>query len=412
MTSTAICSCRYGSLDVLIVESGPGPEAPGHRLGQNERADAPPLASLDQLELVDFRCFSHAVVQPDPTGVTVLNGPNGSGKTSILEAVGYLARLRSLRGVPRDALVRTGSQRAYVRGELTAGHRQVLIEAEIGVAGRSRTQVNRQAIRSRRVLAENVVVSTFSPNDLELVQGGPSWRRDFMDDAAATLDPRAAAAQDDYERAVRQRNAALRQCNGRPDPSIDQTLDVWDQRLGQAGSVLGQARRELLADLQGLVNQAYQVLSRGQGQVRLEYQASWDGPLTAALAATRKEDLRRGTTSVGLHHDDLQVLLAGRDARQQASQGEQRCVALSLRLGVHQLVASRRQMTPILLLDDVFSELDPARTRALVEAVPPGQTLLTTASPVPPDLRVARVIDVATLHNHDDLSPDLLGKDP
>ncbi len=362
------------------------------------KAGAAGTQALVDLELRDFRCFEQVHLQPATEGITVLTGPNGSGKTSLLEAVGYLALLRSFRTAQRESLVRGEADRAFLRGSLVDAERRLLIEAEIARAGRSRALLNRQPVQSRKVLAEAVSVSIFAPEDLDLLQGGPAARRQLLDEAAVALRPAVMASQEQFERAVRQRNAVLRQAGGQESTDIGRTLDVWDDRLAASGSEVRVAREGLLTALRPLVERAYRRLTVGsdaaEAEVSLGYRGSWEGSLLEALRASRHADLRRGSTGVGPHHDELEIRLAGRDARQQASQGEQRCLALALRLGVHEVVTIERGVAPLLMLDDVFSELDPLRSRALVGAVPPGQTLLTTASPLPPDLEVSKVVDV------------------
>lgn len=361
--------------------------------------------TLRRLHLLDFRSFAEATFEPDPEATTVLWGPNGTGKTTVLEAVAYLSTQRSFRGAPREAIVRTGCDRAVLRAELDREGSPVLVEAEVATTGRSRAQVNRQAVRSRRDLAEAVPVTVFCPDDLGVVQGAPARRRDLLDDALALLDPPASAAADEVERALRQRGALLRQAAGRLTAEVAVTLDVWDERLAAAGTALAHAREELAASLVPYVEGSYAALSAGpdgpgEGRgtpVALFYHRSWEGELGAALAAVRREDLRRAATSVGPHRDDLLLAIAGRDARLQASQGEQRCLALALRLGVHRLVTARSGVVPILLLDDVFSELDPFRSRALVHELPTGQAFLTTASPLPEGVSVAATVDVRRL---------------
>jgi DNA replication and repair protein RecF len=370
------------------VEPDPAPQGP-----------AASALVLIQLSMKDFRIFADAVVEPSGEGTTVLSGPNGSGKTTVLEAVAFLGSQRSFRGAPRDAMVRGGCERGYVRGELNDGGRKVTVETEITRGpGESRAQVNRQRAR-RADLAAAVPVTVFSPDDLAVVQGGPAARRGLLDDALASLDRRAATAVEDTDRALRQRGALLRQAAGRRSPEIEATLDVWDERLATAGTALVAARRSLLEELSPLAEEAYKVLadSSDSAGVRLRYEQSWDGPFDVALAERRREDLRRGATTAGPHRDDVAVELAGRDSRVQASQGEQRCLALALRLGVHQLLTARLGHPPILLLDDVFSELDPDRSRALVRQLPRGQSLLSTAVPLPEGMDVALVIDVRRL---------------
>ncbi|HVX20812.1 MAG TPA: DNA replication and repair protein RecF [Acidimicrobiales bacterium] len=368
--------------------------------------------SLRRLRLTDFRIFADAELEPDPDGTTVITGPNGTGKTSFLEAVAYLGTQRSFRTTAREAMIRAGADRAILRADLDHDGLPLLVEAELA-PGRSRTQVNRQLARTRRETAAAVPVTVFSPEDLAVVQGGPARRRDLLDDALRLLDHRTAATLDEVDRVLRQRAALLRQAGGRLSTEVRTTLEVWDDRLATAGSAVATAREQLLAELQPLVAGSYAALAGGGGvpspsagpggpagapaaAVRIAYRRSWSGPLGEALRSARQDDLRRGVTTVGPHRDDLDLGLGGRDARTQASQGEQRCVALALRLGVHRLVTDRSGSAPILLLDDVFSELDPDRSRALVRQLPAGQALLTTAVPLPGGVEVASVVDVRT----------------
>jgi len=362
---------------------------------------------LSLLTLEDFRIFERCRFEPDPEGTTVITGPNGTGKTTVLEAVAYLGTQRSFRGSQREAMVRTGRDTAVIRAELTRAGLPLLVEAEVAAQGRSRAQVNRQAVRTRRDLAEAVPVTVFSPEDLGVVQGSPGRRRDLLDDALRILDPKAAAVLDEVDRVLRQRGALLRQAGGRLGPEIASTLDVWDERLAGSGTELAEARAELVGALGPPVAGAYAALARPapgaaarpgpSTEAAIAYRPTWEGPLADALARCRADDVRRGATTLGPHRDDLVLTLGGRDARVQASQGEQRCFALALRLGVHRLVTERLGVPPILLLDDVFSELDPVRSHALVTEIPAGQALLTTAVPLPAGVEVAGVLDARDL---------------
>jgi DNA replication and repair protein RecF len=317
----------------------------------------------------------------------------------VLEALAYLGTQRSFRGAGREVMVRTGCASAFVRAELEHDGHPVLAEAELAAQGRSRVQVNRQRSVGRRELADAVPVTVFSPGDLEVVQGSPVRRRTLLDDALALVDAPAAARADELERILRQRAALLRQAHGRATPEVATSLDVWDERLAVAGEAVVAARRNLLAALEPHVAMAYAALAGDTdgAPVALAYRCSWDGSLADAVAAARSDDLRRAATTVGPHRDDLALGLGGRDARDQASQGEQRSLALALRLAVHALVTDERGAAPILLLDDVFSELDPARCRALVHELPAGQTLISTAAPLPDGIAVAASVDVRTL---------------
>ena len=350
---------------------------------------------LTHLWLHDFRNYESADLVL-PAGLTVVRGANGEGKTSLLEGIGYLATLSSFRGVPSEALVREGATQAVVRGEGERNGRQLLIEAEIGSAGRGRVAVNKQRLRRSSDLLDALRVSVFAPDDLELVKGGPSARRRYLDDTLVALSPKHEALRRDLDRILRQRTALLRQSGGRLSPEIATTLDVWDAKLVAAGEALADARAALVADLEPALAKAYADLSPTRGAVTASYDAPWRGSgLAAALAEARHDELRRGVCLVGPHRDDLTLRINAMPARTHASQGEQRSMALALRLAAHRLVADALDDVPILLLDDVFSELDPARTDNLLHHLPPGQAVLTTAGPLPAGAQPDQVVTVA-----------------
>jgi DNA replication and repair protein RecF len=339
------------------------------------------------LWLTDFRSYTSVEVNLSP-GLTVLVGPNGEGKTNLLEALAWLATLSSFRGAPTEALVRRGASFAIVRALAERDGREILLEAQLQPTGRNRVLVNRQPLRRAREMLGSLRVTVFAPDDLDIVKNGPAERRRFMDDALVALHPRNDALRTEVDKVLRQRNALLRQTAGRLDDAAAFTLDVWDAKLAQAGEALAAARAELVERLTPLLSSTYDALAHEPAQVTVTYDAAWrDRGLSAALAAARADDLRRGVSTVGPHRDDLVLGLAGNPARTHASQGEQRTLALSLRLAVHHVVVAETGSPPVLLLDDVFSELDPARSRALVANLPPGQTVLTTAAGLPPDTR-------------------------
>ena len=355
--------------------------------------------TVRHLELADFRIFRAASITPEAEGTTVIAGANGTGKTSVLEALAYLATRRSFRGAPPGALVRGGSERAIIRADMEHRDRPTLVETEIVPGGRGRTKVNRKTATTRAALGEAAPCTVFSPEDLAIIRGGPQGRREVLDDALALLDPEGARAADETERVLRQRAALLRQAGGRATREVETTLDVWDQRLADIGKVLVAARERLVGELEPPVGLTYGALagSDDPALLRMHYQRSWAGDLLDSLGATRADDVRRGVNTIGPHRDDLLLVLEGREARTHASQGEQRCAALALRLGLHQLVCAKTSLVPTVLLDDVFSELDPGRSRALVAELPAGQALLTTAAPLPGGIDVARVLDVEAL---------------
>jgi DNA replication and repair protein RecF len=362
---------------------------------------ARPAMRVERLWLTGFRSYEQAEVSFHP-GFNAVLGPNGEGKTNLLEAIAYLSRQQSFRGAPPAAMVGRSAPgepdrtAAYVRGQLVAGERELLVEAEIPVAGRPRVQLNGKRVARRGDLLAAFQVSVFTPEDLVVVKGGPAVRRELLDDLLVATHPRHDAVVGDVERILRQRNALLKQMGGRTSPETTTTLDVWDERLAVAGERLGQLRADLVARLAPVVDRAYRDLAGGSATTSLRYEAPWRVTgLRTALAEGRRDDVRRGLSLVGPHRDDLVIGLDGLEARHQASQGEQRSLAFALRLAAHRLVIEELGTVPVLLLDDVFSELDPARSAALLRSLPAGQVVLTSAVGLPEGATPDLVLEVA-----------------
>lgn len=352
---------------------------------------------VEELWLTDWRLYTEAHL-PLSTGLTAVVGENAAGKTSLLEAIAWLTSLSSFRGAPSDALVRTGAERAVIRARGHREDRELLIEAEVSPAGRDRVQVNRQPLRRTRDLLGALRATVFSPDDLGLVKEGPSGRRKYLDAALVATDVRMDDLVSRVERSLRQRNALLKQAGGRLDESARATLDVWDQRLGSDGEELARARRDLVERLAPPLAKAYAELAGGD-DVMAEYAPAWAGfaggeGLVEALGRSRQDDVRRGVTTVGPHRDELELTIAGRPARTHASQGEQRSLAVAMRLASHEVVTEAAGSPPILLLDDVLSELDPRRSAGLLSLLPAGQAILTTAGPLPDEPSPERVLRV------------------
>ena len=349
---------------------------------------------LDRVWLTDLRSYASAEIALAP-GLTALLGDNGQGKTNVLEAIGWLATLSSFRGAPTEALIRQGADRAVIRAEGSRDDRAVLIEAELVASGRNRVLVNHQPLKRARDLLGALRVSVFAPDDLDLVKGGPGSRRRFLDDALVASHPRYDALRSEVDKVLKQRNALLKGSGGRLDESGAFTLDVWDAKLVEAGGALASARQNLLARLTPVLSDTYDAVALGPAEVTATYVAEWAGPgLAEALAAARKDDLRRGVSTVGPHRDDVELRLGGLPSRTHASQGEQRSLALALRLAAHHVITDVTGTAPVLLLDDVFSELDPDRSDALLANLPTGQTILTSASGLPPQAQPELVLRV------------------
>ena len=297
--------------------------------------------------------------------------------------------------------MRTGAPYAVVRAAGEREGRELLLEAQLQVNGRNRVQINRQPLRRARDLLGSLRATVFTPDDLDMVKGGPGERRRFLDDVLVALHPRNDALRSEVDRVIRQRNALLKQAGGRLDESAAFTLDVWDTKLADAGSALADARVELLGRLQPVLAATYDALARQPAEVTATYEAPWrtgsggTSGLAEALARARADDVRRGVCTVGPHRDEVVLTIGGRPARTHASQGEQRTLALALRLAAHRVVTEETGAPPLLLLDDVFSELDPDRSAALLANLPEGQTVLTSASGLPPAAEPELVLHVA-----------------
>jgi DNA replication and repair protein RecF len=351
---------------------------------------------VTHLELADFRNYVSAAFDLR-AGTTAVVGANGQGKTNFAEALAYLSTLASFRGAPDDALVRMGTDAAVIRA--TVHHddgRELLVEVEINRLGRNRVLVNRQKLARTRELLGVVRVTVFSPDDLAVVKEGPVLRRRFLDDTLVALALKYDALRLELDRIVKQRNTLLKQAGGRLDQAAELTLDVWDAKLAEVGDQFGHARAVLVARLSPMVGEAYEQLARSPTPVELRYEPTWrERGLAAALAAARGDDLRRGVSTVGPHRDDVELAINGMSARTHASQGEQRSLALAMRLAAHRMVAERTGSPPVLVLDDVLSELDPDRAAALLHHLPVGQVVLTTAGALPEAAHPDAVVRIA-----------------
>jgi DNA replication and repair protein RecF len=353
---------------------------------------------LHELELRNFRLFGELTFRPDPDAVTVLNSPNGTGKTSVLEAVYALATASSFRTNAAGDMIRSGASLAEVHGVMFQRARRVQVDLTLSRGVRNTTKrmlVNGQRPPSRASVAEVLPLTVFTPEGVDIVRQGPENRRTFLTDLVTDVDPTTGELTERFHRILTQRNALLRALEGAtPTNAQRDELDVWSLDFARVSEEVVEVRRRLLDDLAPLVAESYHELAHNDQRVGLRYEQSWVGELYDALRNCLADDRYRGHTTIGPQRDDLAVTLDGRDARRQASQGEQRTLALALRLAGHQLVQRARSVDPLLLLDDVFSELDPLRSERLLQLLPAGQTLVTTASPLPHAMVPAAVIDL------------------
>jgi DNA replication and repair protein RecF len=364
------------------------------------------------LSVVDFRSWAAAEVAFD-RGPSVLVGPNGQGKTNLVEALAYVATLDSHRVSTDAPLVRDGAARAVVRAAVVSDGRELLVELEINPGKANRARLNRSPVpRPREVLGALRSV-LFAPEDLALVRGDPSERRRFLDELLVQRTPRYAGVRADYDRVLKQRGALLKTARAHRGSGAGadlRTLDVWDGHLARFGAELLAGRLGLVRDIAPHVATAYDEVARGGGPAAVTYACSLGealppdepGPdllevaLLAELARVRPAELERGVTLVGPHRDDLVLSLGGRPAKGYASHGESWSYALALRLASYELLAADGA-EPVLVLDDVFAELDTARRGRLAKLAGRAEQVLVTAAvadDVPPELLGARY-DVA-----------------
>ncbi len=353
---------------------------------------------LHELTLRNFRLFHEYRFHPDHTAVTVFLSPNGTGKSSVLEAVYALATASSFRTNSAADMVRAGETGAEVHGVLFHQDRRVQVDLTLTRGVRStqkRMLINGQRPQSRAELAEALPLTVFTPEGVEVIRNGPEQRREFLNHLMNDVDPTTSPLLERFARVLSQRNAVLRRIQGRRATTSERDeIEVWTSDLAGTGLELVGERESLLKDLEPLVNQYYRALADDGQPVALGYDRSWSGDLLDALRRSFEDDVARGHSTRGPHRDDILVTLNHRDARRQASQGEQRSLALALRLAGHELVQQRRGVDPLLLLDDVFSELDPVRSDRLLQLLPAGQTLVTTAMPLPTKMKPASIIDL------------------
>lgn len=368
------------------------------------------------LQVSDFRSWERADLELEP-GANVLIGQNGQGKTNLIEAIGYVATLGSHRVAVDAPLIRHGAPRAIVRTSVINDDRELTVELEITAGKANRARVNRSPVTKTRDILGILRTVLFAPEDLALVRGDPSERRRFLDELLVLRTPRYAGVRADYDRVLRQRNALLkssimaRRAGSKGDIG---TLDVWDGHLARHGAELLAARLDLVADLSDLLTAAYAGVAPESRPAKIHYRSGiadsippeYGTPaaradrevltdaLLAAMVANRDAELDRGVSLVGPHRDELELILDDVAAKAYASHGESWSFALALRLGSYELLRADGN-EPVLVLDDVFAELDRRRRQRLAEVAVGAEQVLVTAAveeDVPSELAGARYL--------------------
>ena len=349
---------------------------------------------LSQLTLNNYRSYAESQFELHP-GPNVLLGLNGVGKTNIAEAVGYLSTLGSHRVTYDQPLVRHGESQAIIRAQAHRGTQEAFLEVEINPGRSNRARINRgNPVRATDILGILRTV-LFAPEDLELIKGSPGVRRRLFDDLAVQLRPALARVRQDYEKVLKQRNALLKSIRHEGfTETHESTLTVWDHQLSEAGSRLLRARLEMVAALRPHVEKAYQQLSGSVRTARMVYESSFEQQpptgqkdlaelMLTQLQAARKQERERAITLVGPHRDDILFSLDDVPVKGYASHGETWSYALSLRLGAYRVMVDddpNEGAQPILILDDVFAELDARRRRRLAELAGEAEQLIVTAA--------------------------------
>ena len=364
------------------------------------------------LGLTDFRSWPRVDLDLEP-GRTVFVGPNGYGKTNLIEALWYSATLGSHRVASDAPLIRAGAERAVVSTIVVNDGRELAVDLEITAGRANKARLNRSPVRTAREIMGVLRAVLFAPEDLALVRGDPNERRRYLDELASTRRPRIAGVRADYDKVLRQRTALLKTAGGarhRRDPGVLETLDVWDGHLAAHGAQLIAARVELTNQLAPEVEKAYQLLAPASRPAAIRYRSSvevveneaaagnhsaelFEAALLDELARRRDAELERGVCLVGPHRDDLELRLGDQVAKGFASHGESWSMALALRLAAYELLRTEGG-DPVLLLDDVFAELDTARRQALANVAASAEQVLVTAAvhdDIPADWDVRRI---------------------
>lgn len=342
---------------------------------------------ISSLELRDFRNHANLSLTFQP-GATTIVGRNGRGKTNIVEAINYLATLGSHRVSSEFPLLRHGTTQATIKAAVHKDDRTASIEVEINDGKQNRVTLNGSALSRPRDVLGLVHTVVFAPEDLSLVKGDPGDRRKYIDDFATQLSPRIAAVRSDFDKVLKQRNALLKSAGRRAlSESAKQTLDVWNDQFVSHAVNLAEARLDALSHLRPFIESHGDAISGNTEQLRATYSSKWltstdddlETQLRAALAERQQDEIDRGLTLVGPHRDDLEIELAGLTAKHFASHGQSWSIALALRLATFDVLRVHHD-DPILILDDVFAELDVRRRERLIASLEGVEQTLVTAA--------------------------------
>ncbi len=307
-------------------------------------------------------------------------GPNGSGKTSILEAIAYTSILRSIKNDSKNSIIKNDKDSSKIKANLINNGRNSTIDVILNKLSKDYVAINDIKVNKSSQLLEELSITLFTPEDLNLIKGGPNLRRDYLDDILSLISLNNYNYIRQFEKSLRQRNILLKQVTLKNYNNYLDTLNVWDEQIAKYSTILVNLRKNLILELTPYIQEEFTKITNIKKDIRINYVSSVGENILEELIDKRTEDILRKTTTIGAHRDDMEIILGDLDARRQLSQGQQRSLAISLKLAMHRIVIDKNKKIPVILLDDVFSELDEDVSRSLLEQIYDYQAIVTSAT--------------------------------
>ncbi|NNN20714.1 MAG: DNA replication/repair protein RecF [Acidimicrobiales bacterium] len=352
--------------------------------------------NIDELSIENLRNISKGSWKFHNSGLISIIGKNGTGKTTLLEAIYLVINQSSFRPGNNSTLIKKGEEKASIQSFIKYQGRDLTINIDVGQ--KLLTTFNGNQVQPRTITQKyntNLRATLFTPDDVNLIPGPPEKRRSYLDHLASEMSLKYKDELERYEKAVVQRNRLLKQNQIKQDKDFESSLSIWDERVALSGERIVFERIDLLEKLSPQITQAYKELTKKEDSIKIKYQKTWHNSLITSLETAKQEDLKKATTSVGPHRDDIEIFLNQRDSRTQASRGEQRSLALTFILAGHLLMTEEFGEAPVMLLDDITSELDTSRIFGLLENLPKDQVFITSALKLP-GLEVSQEIIMET----------------
>lgn len=309
----------------------------------------------------------------------MLLGINGAGKTSILEAIAYSSILKSIRNDYKDSIIKQGCDTSHIKTSVINNNRPSTIDTTINRYGKDIVSINEIKIKKSSDLLEELIITLFTPEDLNLIKGSPALRRDYLDEIISSISLEYLNCKKQFEKALKQRNILLKQANTKSS-SFNTTLNIWDEQFGKYSVKLVKLRKELLDNLQPYIEEEFNKITNINKEITINYISSVKNDIISELKDKRYEDIGRKITTIGAHRDDIEIIFGDLNSRKQLSQGQQRSLAIALLLAKHRFVTDSSGKVPVILLDDALSELDDRASAHLLEQIYEYQSIITSAT--------------------------------